>query len=51
VFAEVNNVTDRDNPCCSDYRAVESSMGVGLSREISTWLPRIYMLGATWQLP
>jgi hypothetical protein len=50
VFMEVDNATNRNNPCCSDYRAVESTPGVRLSRDTSGWLPRIYMLGVTWQL-
>jgi len=51
VFLEINNVANRNNLCCSDYRAVQSPAGVTLSREVSGWLPRIYPLGVDWQLP
>ena len=51
VFAEVDNATNHGNSCCVSY-AVESSGGMaGLSPRTSTWLPRLYLLGVTWQLP
>ncbi len=50
VFFEIDNVTNHGNLCCSEYRM--SSTGVGtLSREDKSWLPRLYLLGVTWQLP
>jgi hypothetical protein len=48
VFGEIDNATNHDNPCCVSYSA--SSVG-GLSPEASSWLPRLYLLGVTWQLP
>ncbi len=51
VFLEVDNVTNHGNPCCVDYRTVESPGGIDLRREVSSWLPRIFLLGITWQLP
>jgi hypothetical protein len=51
VFLEADNVTNRGNPCCTDYRTVESPEGLDLTHEVSEWLPRIFLLGATWQLP
>jgi outer membrane receptor protein involved in Fe transport len=50
AFLEIDNLTNHDNPCCSAYRL--SSSGVGaLTREDSSWLPRLFLLGVTWQLP
>ena len=50
VFFEIDNVTNHGNLCCSEYQM--SSSGVGaLSREDKSWLPRLYLLGVTWQLP
>lgn len=50
AFFEIDNLTSRGNPCCSKYRL--SSSGVGaLSREDSSWLPRLFLLGVTWELP
>ena len=43
VFLEADNVTNHGNPCCVDYRTVESPGGTDLSREVSSWLPRIFL--------
>jgi hypothetical protein len=51
VFLEINNVTNRNNLCCSEYRSVQSPAELTASREVSGWLPRIYLLGASWRLP
>ncbi|MBX5463094.1 MAG: TonB-dependent receptor [Steroidobacteraceae bacterium] len=48
VTAEIDNLTNRGNPCCVSY--VIEPLG-GLAASTSTWLPRIYLLGVTWQLP
>jgi hypothetical protein len=50
AFFEIDNLTNHDNPCCSELRM--SSAGAGsFSREETSWLPRLYLLGVTWQLP
>ena len=50
AYFEIDNLTNHDNPCCSSYRL--SSAGVGaLTRADSSWLPRLFLLGVTWQLP
>ena len=51
VFAEISNVANHANPCCSAYSVNESPGKIAVSREISPWLPRIYSLGVNWQLP
>ena len=51
VFGEIENATNHSNYCCVSY-TVQSSGGVAqLSSQASTWLPRLYLLGVTWQLP
>lgn len=50
LYLEVDNVANRFNPCCSDDRFDDDGQP-GLSREVTSWLPRIYLIGATWQLP
>ena len=50
AFFEIDNLTHHSNECCSRYRL--SSSGVGtLVRADSSWLPRLFLLGVTWQLP
>jgi hypothetical protein len=51
LFLEVDNLANHNNPCCSDYRATSSLGGLDLTSDQSTWLPRIFLLGASWQLP
>jgi hypothetical protein len=51
LYVEVDNLANRFNACCSDDRITAGEDGAGLSREITSWLPRIYLIGATWQLP
>jgi hypothetical protein len=50
AFFEVDNLTNHGNPCCSEYRLPPSGAGL-LSREDTAWLPRLFLLGVTWQLP
>jgi len=47
VYADVNNATDRSNPCCETL----SATGGLLERESRNWLRRYAVLGATWELP
>ena len=51
LFLEVDNVGNHGNPCCVDYRATGAPENLGLTREVSSWLPRIVLFGATWVLP
>lgn len=51
LFLEVDNVANHANPCCSDYRATGSAGNLGLTRELSSWLPRLVLFGVTWELP
>jgi hypothetical protein len=50
AFFEIDNLTNRDNPCCSSYR-LSSPGGGTLTRADSGWLPRLFLIGVTWQLP
>jgi hypothetical protein len=51
VFAEIDNVTNRSNLCCTTYRVLSSASGPTLVPEYSSWLPRLFLVGVTWQLP
>jgi outer membrane receptor protein involved in Fe transport len=51
IFAEVDNATNRGNLCCTTYRVSRSGAGLALEPENSTWLPRFFLVGITWQLP
>ena len=51
VFAEINNVTNHGNPCCTTYGLAITGGGPTLTSEDSSWLPRLFLLGVTWQLP
>jgi hypothetical protein len=50
AFFEIVNLTSRDNPCCSSYRLSAPGSGT-LTRADSSWLPRLFLIGVTWQLP
>jgi outer membrane receptor protein involved in Fe transport len=50
AFFEIDNLTNHSNSCCSSYRLASNGLS-GLSREDSSWLPRVFLLGVTWQLP
>jgi hypothetical protein len=51
VFAEIDNVTNHSNDCCVSYTVQSAGPLASLSSQTSTWLPRLYLLGVTWQLP
>ena len=51
VFAEIDNVTNRGNLCCTTYRVSSAAAGPTLVPEYSAWLPRFFLIGVTWQLP
>jgi hypothetical protein len=50
AFGEIQNVTNRSNPCCTTYRVSRTGAGA-LIPEYSAWLPRFFLMGVTWQLP
>lgn len=50
AFFEVDNLTNHNNPCCSEYRIFSASAG-SFVREETSWLPRLFLLGVNWQLP
>lgn len=47
VSIDVNNATNRSNPCCTDLRLTS----VGLETRTRSWLPRYLNLGVVWSLP
>ena len=47
VALDVNNATDRSNPCCTEL----SSVGGVLRVRTRSWLPRYVNLGVVWSLP
>lgn len=47
VALDVNNATDRSNPCCTDLRSVGGVLRV----RTRSWLPRYVNLGVVWSLP
>jgi hypothetical protein len=51
VFAEVDNLTNHANDCCVSYTVQSTGPLATLSPQASTWLPRLYLVGVTWQLP
>ena len=51
VFAEVDNLTNHSNDCCVSYAVQSAAPLASLSPQTSTWLPRLYLAGVTWQLP
>ena len=51
VYGEIDNLTDHANDCCVSYTVQSAGPLASLSPQTSTWLPRLYLLGVTWQLP
>lgn len=51
IFAEVDNLTNHANNCCVAYAVQSAGALASLSPRETTWLPRLYLLGVTWQLP
>jgi hypothetical protein len=51
VYGEVDNLTNHSNHCCVAYTVQSAGPLASLSSQSSTWLPRLYLLGVTWQLP
>ena len=51
VFGEINNLTNRSNPCCEKVSVGQSGAGAALITEPRNWLPRYALIGAAWELP
>jgi hypothetical protein len=51
VFAEIDNASNHANRCCVSYSVLQPGAASQLSPQISTWLPRLYLMGVTWKLP
>jgi hypothetical protein len=51
VYGEIDNLTNHANDCCVSYTLQSASPLASLSPQTSTWLPRLYVVGVTWQLP
>ena len=51
VFAEIDNASNHANECCLSYTSSTSDTQTILSARPSNWLPRLYLIGVTWQLP
>lgn len=51
VYGEIDNLTNHANECCVSYTVQSGEPLPSLSSQSSTWLPRVYLLGVTWQLP
>jgi hypothetical protein len=51
VYGEIDNLTNHGNDCCVSYTVQSASPMVSLSPRATSWLPRLYLLGVTWQLP
>jgi hypothetical protein len=50
VYAEVSNVTSRDNPCCTQYSIERGSAGERVLRvEEDHWLPTVPSIGVLWR--
>jgi hypothetical protein len=51
MYGEIDNLTNHANDCCVAYSVQPIGALASLSPRDSTWLPRLYLLGVTWQLP
>jgi outer membrane receptor protein involved in Fe transport len=51
VYGEIDNLTNHANDCCVSYTVQPTGSLASLSSRDSTWLPRLYLVGVTWQLP
>jgi outer membrane receptor protein involved in Fe transport len=47
IALDVNNATNRSNPCCTDLRMAPT----GLETRTQSWLPRYLNVGVVWNLP
>lgn len=51
VFAEISNLANNDNYCCTEYHLAVPGDAASLEGERSTWLPRYGLIGVKWILP
>jgi hypothetical protein len=51
VYGEIDNLTNHANDCCASYEIQSADSLPALSPRATTWLPRLYLVGVTWQLP
>lgn len=49
VFAEVSNVYNRENPCCTEYALTTDALGPSLLAKEAHWLPLVPSLGVVWR--
>lgn len=50
VFAEINNLLDRQNPCCVEYEISRADDGTTVySRNVDPWLPLVPSVGVLWR--
>ena len=50
VFAELTNVTSRENPCCVQYQPVRNADGsTTYERDVDSWLPLVPSFGVLWR--
>lgn len=50
VFLEITNLTDRENPCCTEYSVgVDENGDPALQAGESAWLPVVPSLGIVWR--
>lgn len=50
VFVEVTNATQRENPCCVEYKTQQNADGsVTYVRDLNSWLPLIPSAGVLWR--
>jgi hypothetical protein len=51
AYGEIDNLTNHANDCCVSYTVETAGSLASVSSRNTTWLPRLYLLGVTWQLP
>jgi TonB dependent receptor len=51
VSGEINNLTNRSNPCCEKVSIGRNGAGATLVTEQRNWLPRYVLFGVAWELP
>ena len=49
LFLEITNLTDRENPCCTEFEILDPEEGGGLELKTLRYLMRIPSLGFVWK--